>query len=157
MIATANAMFGPGFVWLVQKQDRQGAKTFHILCTYLAGTPLSKAHYREQSLDMGVQNAESVRQFSSEEDRIRQTQVQNRVGAAGTYSAQGGRNIALGGVNIVPVLCVNTWEHVWLRDYLIGGKKAFLERWWRRIDWTKPNRAAEAARSPMGMNQFRGA
>ena len=32
-------------------------------------------------------------------------------------------------------MCVSTWEHVWLRDWGVGGKAAFLDAWWDRIDW----------------------
>ncbi|KAJ9645284.1 hypothetical protein H2199_003290 [Coniosporium tulheliwenetii] len=39
-IATANAMFGPGFVWLVRRKHRVSAEQFQILTTYLAGSPL---------------------------------------------------------------------------------------------------------------------
>lgn len=40
-----------------------------------------------------------------------------------------------GGADIVPVLCVNTWEHVWQWDWGVGGKDAFLRKWFDRIDW----------------------
>jgi Fe-Mn family superoxide dismutase len=30
---------------------------------------------------------------------------------------------------------VNTWEHVWLQQYGIKGKRQFLEAWWDKIDW----------------------
>ena len=43
--------------------------------------------------------------------------------------------IAYGGADLDILLTVNTWEHVWLRDWGIGGKKAFLEEWWQAIDW----------------------
>jgi Fe-Mn family superoxide dismutase len=45
-----------------------------------------------------------------------------------------------GAAKVTPLLCLNTWEHVWLRDYGIGlagqgGKKAFAEAWWEAVDW----------------------
>ena len=43
--------------------------------------------------------------------------------------------VAPGGADLEPLLCVNTWEHVWLMDYGVGGKRKYLERWWDRIDW----------------------
>ena len=43
--------------------------------------------------------------------------------------------IAYGGADIDILLGVNTWQHVWLMDWGIGGKKAFLEGWWKAIDW----------------------
>lgn len=43
--------------------------------------------------------------------------------------------IAYGGADIDILLGVNTWQHVWLMDWGVGGKKAFLEGWWSAIDW----------------------
>lgn len=127
-LATANAMFGPGFVWLV-KSTEDGR--LHILSTYIAGSPYPQAHYRRQPVDMatettGVTGGESI-------DRIRRLAPTNRVGAMGSYSNQ--KVLAPGGIDIHPILCVNTWEHVWLRDWGVGGKAGFLEAWWDRINW----------------------
>ena len=117
-IATANAMFGPGFVWLVKRndgvaRDHNVRPTFAILTTYLAGSPLPGAHYRKQELD---------------------TNTALRAGSHGPLSGTGPK-IAPGGANIDVVLGVNTWQHVWLRDYGFAGKKDFLERWWDSVDW----------------------
>lgn len=52
----------------------------------------------------------------------------------GSYS-RGGKSLAPGGQDVEVLLGVNTWEHVWLRDYGIGGKRDYLERWWDAVDW----------------------
>ena len=129
-LATADAMFGPGFVWLVKLTEQN---RFHLLTTYLAGTPYPGAHYRMQPVDMASQNAQSVGGLSGA-DYARQNNVQNTVGSFGPRS-RAAVKMAPGGVQLTPVLCVNTWEHVWLRDWGIGGKRKFLEAWWERIDW----------------------
>ncbi|CAO2649016.1 Nn.00g099650.m01.CDS01 [Neocucurbitaria sp. VM-36] len=121
-LATAEAMFGPGFVWLVQTNDTQFG-SLRILPTYLAGSPLSGAHYRRQSHDLNTHNADSY-------------QALNKVGTFGAAAKQNtGPKKPLGGVDVVPLLCVNTWEHVWLQDYGVKGKRQFLEAWWDKIDW----------------------
>jgi Fe-Mn family superoxide dismutase len=121
-LATAEAMFGPGFVWLVQTDDSTFG-SLRILPTYLAGSPLSGAHYRRQSHDLNTHNVDSH-------------QALNKVGAFGAAANQNqGPKKPLGGVDVVPLLCVNTWEHVWLQDYGVRGKRQFLEAWWDRIDW----------------------
>lgn len=121
-LATADAMFGPGFVWLVQTND-SAAAPMRILTTYLAGSPLSGAHYRKQSHDMNTQNTESYQEL-------------NKVGAFGMAAKEEKKpKKALGGVDVVPLLCVNTWEHVWLHDYGVRGKREYLENWWNKIDW----------------------
>ncbi|KAF2109010.1 Manganese/iron superoxide dismutase [Lophiotrema nucula] len=125
-LATSEAMFGPGFIWLVQTQDRHALR---ILPTYLAGSPLSGAHYRKQSHDLNTHNARSYEGL-------------NTAGAFGANSEVARKEATkdkkpLGGVDITPLLCVNTWEHVWLHDYGIGNKRKYLEQWWRRINWNK--------------------
>ncbi|KAJ5032560.1 uncharacterized protein L3040_009161 [Drepanopeziza brunnea f. sp. 'multigermtubi'] len=128
-IATANAMFGPGFVWLM----RSPRGKYSLLCTYLAGSPFPAAHYRQQPVDMNTEDrtvSESIR-------RLQREGASNQVGAHGPLS-QG--KFAPGGADLTPVLCINTWEHVYLADYGVGaggvgGKKAYAQSWWYAIDW----------------------
>ncbi|KAI4223425.1 MAG: hypothetical protein L6R40_008502 [Gallowayella cf. fulva] len=47
------------------------------------------------------------------------------------------RRTAPGGALVEVLLAVSTWEHVWLRDWGIAGKRKFLEAWWEKIDWEK--------------------
>ena len=52
----------------------------------------------------------------------------------GRYSPNQKR-VAPGGQDLDVLLGVCTWEHVWLRDWGVAGKRGFLEAWWERIDW----------------------
>ena len=119
-LLTADAMFGPGFVWLVQT-DEGSSGALRILTTYLAGSPISAAHYRQQGVDANTLNAGG----------------ENYAGAFGSSARRGDAKPKkpLGGVDVTPLLCVNTWEHVYLRDYGVAGKMEYLERWWGKIDW----------------------
>lgn len=141
-LSTAEAMFGPGFVWLVQTNDTQFG-SLRILPTYLAGSPLSGAHYRRQSHDLNTHNNDSY-------------QALNKVGAFGSAAKQSqGPKKPLGGVDVVPLLCVNTWEHVWLQDYGVRGKRQYLEAWWDKIDWDLVRQNATlSARMNKGSQQF---
>ena len=87
-----------------------------ILTTYLAGSPLPGAHYRKQEHDQNTMMA---------------------AGSFGSTSLFPGKEskIAYGGADLDILLGVNTWQHVWLMDYGVGGKKQFLEGWWQAIDW----------------------
>lgn len=110
-------MFGPGFVWLVRHKYRSSPEAeLSILTTYLAGSPLPGAHYRKQEVDHNTMMA---------------------AGSFGTTSLLPGKDskIAYGGADLDILLCVNTWQHVWLMDWGIGGKKQFLEAWWEAVDW----------------------
>ncbi|BCS06927.1 hypothetical protein ALUC_11308S [Aspergillus luchuensis] len=118
-LATANAMFGPGFVWLAKNLEREGL--MHIFCTYNAGSPYPAAHARRQPVDMATHSPDAPlgNQYA---------------GAMGAHAANQ-KNMAPGALDVQPILCVNTWEHVWMMDYGIGGKAEYLERWWDRINW----------------------
>ncbi|KAJ4301174.1 hypothetical protein N0V90_003264 [Kalmusia sp. IMI 367209] len=133
-LATADAMFGPGFVWLVQTNDTQ-KKPLKILTTYIAGSPLSGAHHRRQEVDLNTHNPSSYQNL-------------NAVGAFGANAKQKQQpKKALGGVDVVPLLCVNTWEHAWLHDYGVGGKMAYLQAWWDKIDWEQVRQYADTTKS----------
>ena len=140
MLDTAAAMFGPGFVWLVwartpgggvasaSSEKKKGA--WKILTTYLAGTPYPEAGYRRQGLDMNTSNATSASNYYNAEPT-------NFAGAFGAHSRAGkeGASIPPGGTTLVPVLCVNTWEHVYIYDFGLAGKRKFLADWWECVDW----------------------
>lgn len=138
MLDTAAAMFGPGFVWLVWARNVDGGGAtrrggWRILTTYLAGTPYAEAGYRQQGVDMNNQNPSSYNAYLSQ-----QQQPTNVVGTFGAYS-QGGRDQAKlppGGTSVLPVLCVNTWEHVYIYDFGLGGKRRYLSQWWDAVDWS---------------------
>jgi superoxide dismutase, Fe-Mn family len=125
-VVTASAMFGPGFVWLV----RAGPTDYRILTTYLAGSPYPGAHWRQQGSDMNTlgQN-NTARDYLSSQINARRKQ---QAGGAG--------DLAPGGIQLEPLLCLSTWEHSWLLDWGVGreghgGKAAFVESWWETIDW----------------------
>lgn len=144
MLDTASAMFGPGFVWLVWTRkpgdgssayDSSGG-SFRVLSTYIAGTPYSEAGYRQQGLDMATNNAGTFATYQQEQ---RQGSVTNTVGSFGPMSAGAKQDAKYppGGTQVVPVLCVNTWEHVYIYDFGLGGKRRYLSEWWDAIDWHK--------------------
>jgi superoxide dismutase, Fe-Mn family len=130
MVYTASAMFGPGFVWLV-KQQQGGSVSFKVLATYLAGSPYAGAHWRRQNVDLNTavgsteQGGETARKYLED----------TAYGATGRKPADKRHEHAPGGTDVVPVLCLNVWEHVYLPDYGIAGKYAFAEEWWKYINW----------------------
>lgn len=133
-LATASAMFGPGFVWLAKNLERDGL--IHIFCTYNAGSPYPHAHYRRQPIDTNTHTPG--------------TALGNQYAGSMGRHAENQKNMAPGALDVQPILCVNTWEHVWMVDYGVGGKDAYLERWWDRINWdvVHDNYNAVAAQKP---------
>lgn len=126
IIEAAAAMFGPGYVWVVQDTNGTSIK-MRILTTYLAGSPLAGAHNRRQERDLNTESVDSYEQL-------------NGVGSFGESARKpkvplDKEKTALGGANVTPLLCVNTWQHVWLPDYGVTGKMDYLEAWWNKINW----------------------
>ncbi|KAG6040690.1 hypothetical protein E4U41_007421 [Claviceps citrina] len=123
-IITASAMFGPGFIWLV----KASAGKYRILPTYLAGSPYPGAHWRRQSTDMNtVGNDGSAKSY-----------LKNQINGAKNRDT----GLPPGGVDLQPLLCVNTWEHAWVLDWGVGaggkgGKIEYVDAWWNRIDWER--------------------
>jgi len=149
MLETAEAMFGNGFVWLI-KDDTQGQ--LRLLCTYNAGSPWPRAHYRQQNRDMANTYAH-VGRDAAETQRL--NNVQNQVGSIGRYSkpsteGQPAINALTGG----PILCVNAWQHMYLRDYGVRGKRQYLANWWERIDWGLVEQNSH--QYGQGINQMKG-
>ncbi|MCJ1292065.1 hypothetical protein MMC34_003615 [Xylographa carneopallida] len=135
-LATANALFGPGFVWLVRLTNpptTSSAPPLALLTTYIAGSPYPGAHFRQQPRDMAT-TATNV--TSGTNPQAYALNLHGTASTIGPYAAAGGGpKLAPGGQDLEVLLGVNTWEHVWLRDYGVGGKRQFLEAWWERIDW----------------------
>ncbi|KAI2466618.1 manganese and iron superoxide dismutase [Annulohypoxylon bovei var. microspora] len=142
-LSTAMGMFGPGFVWLVKPAQ---SDQLRILPTYLAGTPFTAGHWRRQGVDMNTQGPASREVVDGWMSR-RQTGVGADIGSKFLDQSQ----VAPGGTDVIPLLCLNTWEHVWLRDYGIGagdvgGKRQFVKSWWEVINWDKVEDRANLTR-----------
>ncbi|KAK7532249.1 mitochondrial 37S ribosomal protein mS42 [Phyllosticta citribraziliensis] len=147
MLATAFHMFGPGYVWLVWHRPSNGRPPeWKILATYLAGSPLSDAHWRRQSVNMTTENIDTAADVQAAGQEAKANQVpggqqhatpQNEVGAMGKYSSEGKKQAtrAPGGADVTPVLCVSTWEHAWLPTHGITGKAKYLAQWWDHVNW----------------------
>jgi Fe-Mn family superoxide dismutase len=154
MTITALSMFGPGFVWLVRVFDKRLSKNtseaealrydFRLLPTYLAGSPFAEAHWRRQGVDMNTSSEEQWRQGPLPGQPMAPYQTPTTPGGA-KGSGDGAEirdRIAPGGAHLVPLLCINTWEHVWLTDYGFGdgiskGKVEYVKRWWHVINWER--------------------
>lgn len=143
-MATARAMFGPGFVWLVQCRNTDGPE-FRIMNTYLAGSPYPSAHYRSQPVDMNTQSQSSLGGGLTGEDFARQNRVQNSVGFISRHSTK--EKLAPGGMNVIPLLCLNTWEHVYLMDWGFR-KDEYAAAWWDMIDWGVVHRRVDDTGRP---------
>lgn len=134
-IATADAMFGPGYVWLVKRNSgpAHGTRSLAILNTYIAGSPLPGAHYRKQPIDYSTLTTNVTKEMNPSQ-YLQLRELQRSAGSFGEYNPTAAQR-APGGVDLEVLLCVSTWEHTWLFDHGVDGKRRFLERWWEKIDW----------------------
>ncbi len=150
MIYTAAGMFGPGFVWLVKTSQPGLPNAFKVLATYAAGSPYPGAHWRRQAVDM---NTEAGEKSEPALETARLYLNSSAYGAGRKPAAKPG--MAPGGTDLQPLLCLNTWEHVWLWDYgfglgnVSGGKLAYTEGWWKKINWELVNKEANLGRVQM--------
>lgn len=82
------------------------------------------------------------------------TNISNRMSKAeaAKFSLEAGRfgvysmsntELAPGGVEMEVLLGISTWEHVWMLDYGVGGKRRYLEALWKRIDWNVVDKRAQ--------------
>lgn len=141
LMLTANAMFGPGYVWLVRQDDKlyqRSVGQYRILPTYLAGSPYPGAHWRRQGTDMNNvagltdQSGDKVKNYFDSQNHYNS---RTPLHGSGSMFQEDQLKKSPGGAELTPVLCVSTWEHVWLTDYGPGGKFDFLLNWWRVIHW----------------------
>lgn len=145
MLEQANAMFGPGFVWLVRMARSPGAFTtagYRVLVTYQAGSPYPLAHWRMQGTDMNLQAGVTERTGATIKDYLTRRNVANRRPQMYGQDAEAEMLDPLsrgnpGAAEVAPVLCVSTWEHAWMFDWGVENKRAFLDAWWNAIHWEK--------------------
>ncbi|KAK3355801.1 manganese and iron superoxide dismutase [Neurospora tetraspora] len=134
MIGTAVSMFGPGFVWLVRTQLPGQPVALRVMATYLAGSPYPGAHWRRQEVDAQTAIGSSPQGLANGQRFLERS-------AAG-FKGNRLEPTAPGGTDLIPILCLNTWEYAWLREYGtgvggMGGKLAYAQSWWNMIDWAK--------------------
>jgi superoxide dismutase, Fe-Mn family len=164
LVLTADAMFGPGFVWLVQHTDGVGghARPFKILTTYQAGTPYPTAHWRNQGVDMNNHGGAGeggavVKEYFDRQNMANRREPLHGSGFASSPTGKSQISPPPGGTNVVPVLCVNTWEHVWMWDYGVAGKSDFVANWWNIIDWGRVQALSTTTKRPMTSSPVVGA
>jgi len=129
MLETADAMFGNGFVWLMKGR---GVSDLKLLATYNAGSPFPGAAPRRQNMDMATSSLAD--QLTGNRLPRREQEIQPGPMTAGHM---GNSKHYEGLLQMQPVLCLNVWEHQWIKDYGLLGKKSYLANWWDRIDWAK--------------------
>lgn len=158
MVYTAAGMFGPGFVWLVKTSQPGLPVSFKVLATYAAGSPYPGAHWRRQETDMNT-SAGSGSEAAIDGGRAyleKTAYGASGPGGGGRFGAAARRVAhAPGGTDLLPVLCINTWEHVWLWDYGFGvgapdrGKLGYAEKWWKHVNWDLVQKEADLLRLEM--------
>jgi Fe-Mn family superoxide dismutase len=107
IINRANAIFGNGYVWLLLLSEREAK----LVNTYNWGTPFSHLKLSEQE-NIPDNSIRSFSRSSFEQDT--------------SYEV----------TKPLPLLSVNVWQHTYLTDYGVAGKRRFLENYFNCIDWS---------------------
>ena len=148
-------MFGPGFVWLVLQKNstHDTSPQLRLLNTYLAGSPYVGAHWRRQAADMSTTDnllrpGEQAHHYAERTEHIVpaygfQNSGLPNASKGGTFLSRSGGPMVPGSTIIEPLLCVNTWPHVYLEQFGVAGKREYLETWWKSIDWGSVSSLAE--------------
>ena len=144
MIATADTMFGPGFVWLVSRPvGKTNNKEVALLNTYLAGSPYARSHWRRQPQDMNttdnlVRPRDTAGTWSQRtEGNFAVYGLQNTQSPSFLERQIGSSSGQPNAADVEPLLCVNIWPHVYLEQFGVAGKREYLEKWWDSVDWSK--------------------
>lgn len=122
--ATAQAMIGSGWVWLVL----DGSNNLRILSTYNAGTPFDFARVQDVDPNTGLTPLKDA----GEENEFALYQSMKR-----SYS-------------LTPIACLSVWEHSYLTDFGVAGKAAYVDSWFESVDWEKVQARMQEAKTQAG-------
>lgn len=110
--ATAESMLGSGWVWLVLDASSQ----LRILATYNAGTPFDFQRLQNTDPNTGLATGSSL---GKKEHDYALYQALKR-----PYS-------------LTPVACLSVWQHSYITDYGVAGKRAYVDKFFENLDWEK--------------------
>lgn len=155
MLEHGEAIFGNGFVWLMQHKTGQGNTNgrMRILCTYNCGSPYKEAWKVRQPMDMATRydpaSPDALQARASQTGRIQQ----NLYAQMNRKSFDSDEQL-----DADPLLCLNVWQHMYVPDYGLTeeGKRAYLAAWWERINWDKVAQRAQAIGNRRAMPGFGG-
>lgn len=106
LLNRADAMFGNGYVWLVSTRHKGSFNPNHTL--YVLNT------------------------YNYDTPFSRETKVDSEAQESADAFGLGGSQAV---TNMVPLLNINAWQHVYLTDYGVAGKRKFLENAFNCINW----------------------
>lgn len=122
-LTQASSTFSSGYTWLVfNNQD----KKLYLMNTYGWGVPPL----------FSTRELQSIRSMKDSSAPVSQTGSNGNVGNA---------NDRLDCV--VPLLNVSVWQHAYLHDYGVFGKRKYLENFWNCINWKHVEQRYQASLS----------
>ena len=154
--ATANALTGSGYVWLVSDTSR----TLGIVTTYGAGTVLVRSRqqrglWNNFSLDKvesgaaGAAGAASASTIENSGNPLSSPTHKTHAGAHTSpqqtreYSTlnQESRSLAESGDVLTPLLCLGVAERNYMNDHGVWGREEYVKEFWNVVDWNKVEEA----------------
>ncbi|KAH8914166.1 manganese and iron superoxide dismutase [Atractiella rhizophila] len=132
--SAAMGVEGEGFLWLVLQESKEKSlnaeKSINagVVLTAGTGTMLVQGGEKRGAWNgvWGVEDAKNLPPLN----KSRSSSPQDRVGRF-TVSSQEPWTA------IHPLFCLSLYEHCWLKDYGILGKKEYVENFWKVLDWDK--------------------
>ncbi|KAH8923154.1 manganese and iron superoxide dismutase [Atractiella rhizophila] len=132
--SAAMGVEGEGFLWLVLQESKEKSlnaeKSINagVVLTAGTGTMLVQGGEKRGAWNgvWGVEDAKNLPPLN----KSRSSSPLDRVGRF-TVSSQEPWTA------VHPLFCLSLYEHCWLKDYGILGKKEYVENFWKVLDWDK--------------------
>lgn len=131
LLAKAEAIFGDGYTWLVLEPQ---SNKLYVYNTYGWGTPpmFHDSKLKSTAAALKARNSTSMTSFNDDSSSVISSHLVSFV---------------------IPILNINVWQHAYLHDYGVFGKRRYLENVWDSIDWVKvTDRFNEAKNSAKDIN-----
>ncbi|RIB11881.1 Manganese/iron superoxide dismutase [Gigaspora rosea] len=144
----ALGLFGSGWTWLVETEFRQ----LRVVNTYNAGTTLDTTRLQEKDPNnhpTSLLSSPFLTNASQTSSQFAQS--------TGSSKPVPPPSIALNLIDppphkskFTPLLCLNVWEHAYLKDFGIHGKETYIDQFWECVDWTVVHNRAASLRDVQG-------
>ena len=152
--ATANALTGGGYVWLVSDSNRR----IGIVTTYGSGTILIRSRQQRglwntfsmidnepssQQSNKLNNNQQSPLSSPTHSSKPTTPNTSNPLGTVREYSSLNfdSRNVAETGDVLTPLLCLSVFERCYLTDFGVWGREEYIKNFWKVVDWSKVEEA----------------
>lgn len=130
LLAQSESILGDGYTWLVFASFGEGQKALKVMNTYSWGVPPIFSVKQLQEFEQSSRPAQLLTEGQQSHPNNLQLEQSTLLNVA---------------EKVTPLLNLNVWQHAYVPDYGVFGKRRYLENLWDTINWEVVcNRFAEA-------------